>query len=305
MVEKTDFIWMDGEFTPWEQANVHILTHTLHYGLGAFEGIRCYKQADGSLGVFRLREHIDRIFDTCKIIMLDIPFSPDDLVEACLETVRRNGLEDCYIRPLVYMGDGAMGLGASNRTRVSIVAFPWGAYLGEDGIENGIRCAVSSFTRLHVNINMVRAKVCGQYTNSILAKRLAMLQGVDETILLDSQGYVSEGSGENLFVLRKGIVKTAPTSSPILEGLTRDCAIRICRDLGHVVNEIKFTRDELYTADEVFLTGTAAEVTPVREVDFRPVGTGKPGPLTKEVQKRYFMAIRGEIDEYSHWIEKV
>lgn len=305
MVEKTDYIWMDGEFVKWDDAQIHILTHTLHYGLGAFEGIRCYKLDDGSLGVFRLRDHVNRIFDTCRIIMMEIPFTPDDLYDACLEIVRRNKLEDCYIRPLVYMGEGAMGLGAQNPIRVSIIAFPWGAYLGEDGIENGIRCAISSFTRLHVNINMVRAKVCGQYTNSILAKRLATMQGFDETILLDSQGYVSEGSGENIFAVRNGTIKTPPTSTPILEGFTRDCVLQICRDMGQEVNEIKFTRDELYTASEVFLTGTAAELTPVTEIDFREIGSGRPGPLTKEIQGRYFSALRGGVPEYDHWIDRV
>jgi len=305
MVEKTAYIWMDGEFVPWNEANVHILTHTLHYGLGSFEGIRCYKLTSGGSGVFRLREHVERLFDSCRIITIDIPFTPDQIHEACLETVRRNGLESCYIRPLVYMGEGAVGLGAENRIRVSIIAFPWGAYLGEDGLANGIRAVISSFTRLHVNINMVRAKVCGQYTNSILAKRLAMKQGFDETILLDSQGYVSEGSGENIFMMRNSVIKTPPTSTPILEGITRNTAITICRDLDHEVQEIKFTRDELYTSSEVFLTGTAAEVTPVREIDFRPIGTGKPGELTKQVQKRYFEAVRGEIPEYDGWIDRI
>ncbi len=296
---------MDGEFIPWDEANVHILTHTLHYGLGSFEGIRCYKLMDGGFGVFRLREHVNRLFDSCRVIQIDIPFTPDEIYESCLEVVRRNKLEECYIRPLVFMGEGAMGLGAMNRTRVGIVAFPWGAYLGEDGIEHGIRAVISSFTRLHVNINMVRAKICGQYTNSILAKRLATLQGFDETILLDSQGYVSEGTGENLFMVRNGTIKTPPTSTPILEGITRNTAIQICRDLGYNITELKFTRDELYTASEVFLTGTAAEVTPVREIDFRTIGEGKPGPLTKEIQKTYFKIVRGEIPEHSEWIDRI
>jgi len=305
MVEKTDYIWMDGKFVPWDEANVHILTHTLHYGLGAFEGIRCYKQPDGSLGVFRLREHVNRLFDSCQVIQMEIPFTPDEIYEACLEAVRINKLQECYIRPLVYMGAGAMGLGAWNPTRVSIIAFPWGAYLGEEGMKNGIRTVISSFTRLHVNINMVRAKVCGQYTNSIMAKRLATQLGFDETILLDSQGYVSEGTGENLFAVRNGIIKTPPTSTPILEGITRNTVIQLCRDLGHEVWEIKFTRDELYTSREVFLTGTAAEVTPVREIDFRAVGTGKPGPISAEIQRQYFKTVGGELDQYSEWIDRV
>ncbi len=305
MVEKTDYIWLDGEFIPWDSANVHILTHTLHYGLGAFEGIRCYKLVDGGLGVFRLQDHITRLYESCHVIMMEIPFPREKIVETCLEIVRRNKLQDCYIRPLVFMGDGAMGLGASNATRIGVIAFPWGAYLGEDGLENGIRVITSSFTRLHVNVNMVRAKVCGQYTNSIMAKRLAMLQGFDETIFLDSQGYACEGSGENLFIVRNGEIRTPPTSAPILEGFTRDTAIRIAKDLGINVIEDGFTRDDMYIAEEVFFTGTAAEITPVCEIDFRQIGTGKPGPVTKAIQGRYFDAIRGKIDDYTSWIDRV
>ncbi|MFH2001367.1 MAG: branched-chain amino acid transaminase, partial [Planctomycetota bacterium] len=278
---------------------------TLHYGLGAFEGIRAYEFADGTAAVFRLREHIERIFNSCHIIMLEIPYSVDEIIDSCLEMVRRNKLRSCYIRPLVYMGDGAMGLGANNPTRVSIITFPWGTYLGEDGIQNGIRVLVSSFTRMHVNINMVRAKICGQYTNSILAKRLALMQGMDETILLDSQGYVCEATGENIFVIRKGIIQTPPTSSPILEGLTRDTVITLAKDLGYELIEQKLTRDELYIADEIFLTGTAAEVTPIREIDFRQIGTGKPGPITRKLQTEYFAVVKGERDQYSSWLSRV
>jgi branched-chain amino acid aminotransferase len=305
MVEKTDVIWMDGEFIPWDDANVHILTHTLHYGLGCFEGIRAYECKDGSAAVFRLREHIERLFKSCHIIMMEVPYSVEELVDASMETIRRNKLRGCYIRPLVFMGEGAMGLGAVNPTRVSIIAFPWGAYLGEDGLKNGIRVTISSFTRLHVNINMVRAKVCGQYTNSILAKRLAVLQGVDETLLLDSQGYVSEATGENIFIVREGRIKTPPTSTPILEGLTRDTVITLAKDLGFELKEEKFTRDELYIADEVFLTGTAAELTPIREIDFRTIGEGKPGPVTKKLQSEYFATVMGERDKYSSWLSRI
>ena len=305
MVEATDYIWLDGEFIPWAEANVHILTHTLHYGLGAFEGIRCYTLADGGTGIFRLGDHVRRLFDSCKIMGMEIPFAQDEIFEACREAVSRNGLGDCYIRPLVFMGEGAMGLGARNRTRVAVIAFPWGAYLGEEGIRNGIRAVTSSFTRLHVNINMVRAKICGQYTNSILAKRLAVDLGFDETIFLDSQGYASEGSGENLFIVRNGRIKTPPTSTPILEGITRDTVIRLARDLGERVDEITFTRDEMYIADEVFLTGTAAEVTPVREIDFHAIGDGRPGAVTQAIQKAYFGLIRGERPELAHWIDRV
>jgi branched-chain amino acid aminotransferase len=306
MVEKTDFIWMDGEFVPWDKANIHILTHTLHYGLGAFEGIRSYLLADEeSAAVFRLRDHIQRLFKSCHIIMMEIPFTEDEIVEACLETVRRNKLKACYIRPLVFMGDGAMGLGSINKTRVSVIAFPWGAYLGDEGLKKGIRVTISSFTRLHVNINMVRAKVCGQYTNSILAKRLALLQGMDETLLLDSQGYVSEGTGENIFIVRNGYIKTPPTSTPILEGLTRETVVTLARDLGYNLEETKFTRDELYIADEVFLTGTAAEITPIREIDFRTIGTGAPGPVTQKIQQEYFAVVKGERDKYNEWLDRI
>jgi branched-chain amino acid aminotransferase len=273
--------------------------------LGAFEGIRAYETADGSGAIFRLREHIERLFNSCHIIMMEIPFSVDDIVEASVELARKNKLAGCYIRPLVYMGEGAMGLGAVNPTRVSVIAFPWGAYLGEEGLKNGIRVAVSSFTRLHVNINMIRAKVCGQYTNSILAKRLAVQQGMDETILLDSNGFVSEATGENIFMVRKGVIKTPPTSTSILEGITRETVITLARDLGYELIEQKFTRDELYIADEIFLTGTAAEVTPIREVDFRRIGTGRPGPITQKIQSEYFAAVKGERDKYSAWLTRI
>jgi branched-chain amino acid aminotransferase len=305
MVEKTEFIWMDGDFVPWDDANIHILTHTLHYGLGAFEGIRAYDLTSGSGAIFRLRDHIERLFNSCHIIMMDIPFSVDDLVDASLELVRKNKLTNCYVRPLVYMSDGAMGLGAVNPTRVSLIAFPWGAYLGEEGLKNGIRVGVSSFNRLHVNINMIRAKVCGQYTNSILAKRLAVQQGMDETILLDTQGFVSEATGENIFMVRKGTIKTPPTSTSILEGITRETVITMARDLKYELIEQKFTRDELYIADEIFLTGTAAEITPIREVDFRKIGTGLPGPITKKIQAEYFATVKGERDKYSSWLTRI
>lgn len=305
MVEKTDFIWMDGELVPWDDANVHILTHTLHYGLGAFEGIRAYETSDGGAAVFRLKDHIERIFRSCHIVMMEIPFTVDEIVDASLEVIRKNKLKGCYIRPLVYMGDGAMGLGANNPTRVSIITFPWGTYLGEEGLKNGIRVMVSSVTRMHVNINMVKAKICGQYTNSIMAKRIAMKLGMDETILLDDQGYVCEATGENIFVMKDGVITTPPTSSPILDGLTRHTVITLAKDLGYELIEQKLTRDQLYIADEIFLTGTAAEVTPIREIDFRTIGTGKPGPITKKLQAEYFAVVKGERDQYSSWLSRV
>ena len=305
MVEKTDVIWMDGEFIPWEEANIHILTHTLHYGLGAFEGIRSYECTNGTAAVFRLRNHIERLFDSCHVVMMEIPFTIDELFDAALETIRKNKLTACYVRPLIYMADGAMGLGAVNPTRVAIIAFPWGAYLGEEGMKNGIRANISSFTRLHVNINMVRAKICGQYTNSIMAKRLAVALGMDETLLLDSQGYVSEATGENVFIVRNNYLKTPPTSTPILEGLTRDTVITLAKDMNIEVIQEKFTRDELYIADEVFLTGTAAEITPIREIDFRRIGEGVRGPVTKKIQKEFFAVVQGEREQYHHWLTRI
>ena len=302
MIQKVDKIWMDGKFIPWNEANVHVLTHTLHYGLGVFEGIRCYKCADGRSAIFRLKEHTNRLFESAHISQIDIPFSRDAISEATLETLRVNGLKEAYIRPLVFIGDGEMGLYVKDyNVRVSIAAWPWGAYLGEEGIEKGIRVKISSFTRHHVNISMTKAKVCGNYVNSIMAKREAILAGYNEALLLDNEGYVSEGSGENIFVVKNGIVKTTPCTT-VLTGITRDSVMKILQNEGITVKEERFTRDELYTADEAFFTGTAAEITPVREVDDRAIGSGKPGPVTKKVQDIYFRAVKGEEERYGEWL---
>jgi len=306
MVDKVDKIWLDGKLIPWEQANVHVLTHTLHYGLGVFEGIRCYKLEDGRSAIFRLEEHIRRLFDSAHICMLPMPYSQAEIVEACLETVRANGLDECYLRPIAFMGDGEMGLGArSNATRVSIIAWRWGAYLGEEGLTRGIRAKVSSFQRAGVNALMSKGKVNGHYVNSILAKREVQAIGYDEAIMLDSQGYVSEASGENIFVVRDGEIATPPLGVSILGGITRNSVMRVMRDLGLVVHERLISRDELYIADEVFMVGTAAEVTPVRELDDRSIGQGSRGPITEQVQSAYFDAVRGKNTPDASWLSIV
>ncbi len=308
-VLRSDQIWLDGKLITWEEGHVHVMTHALHYGLGVFEGIRAYRTHDGRLAVFRLREHIERLLDSAHIIMMKIPYTVDQLMEACLELLRKqrdlfpNG---AYLRPIAFMGDGAMGLGAINPTRVAITAWDWGAYLGDKGIREGIRAKVSSFTRMHVNVNMVRGKISGQYVNSILAKREAVLAGYDEAILLDISGFVAEASGENIFqVNKKGIIKTPPLSSPVLDGITRHTVLQLLRDSGREVAEVTFTRDALYITNEIFLTGTAAEITPVREVDNRTVGTGQPGPITRFVQETYHRVVRGQEPRYADWLTYV
>ena len=305
-VVKGEKVWLDGKLIGWNEANVHVMTHALHYGLGVFEGIRAYRTHDGRLAIFRLREHIRRFLDSAHIIMLDMPYTEDQLVEACCEVLRTQDKlfpNGAYLRPVAFMGDGAMGLGAINKTRVAITAWEWGSYLGDKGIREGIRAKVSSFTRMHVNVNMVRGKISGQYVNSILAKREAVLAGYDEAILLDISGFVAEASGENIFCVgRHGAVRTPSLSSPILRGITRDTVIELLRDAGRVVEEVSFTRDALYIAGEVFFTGTAAEVTPVREVDNRKVGDGTPGALTKSVQEKYFRVVRGMEPRYLDWL---
>src|SRR5689334_3014123 len=304
-----DSIWLDGKIVPWAQGQVPIMTHALHYGLGVFEGIRAYRTHDGRLAVFRLREHMKRFADSCHIIQLELPYSEEQLCEACLEVLRvqrKRFANGAYLRPIAFMGDGAMGLGAVNPTRVAITAWDWGAYLGDKGVREGIRAKVSSFTRMHVNVNMVRGKISGQYVNSILAKREAVLAGYDEAILLDVSGFVSEASGENVFMLNKeGIIKTPPLSSPILAGITRDTALRLLRLDNRTVQEVTFTRDALYICDEVFFSGTAAEITPVREVDNRIVGAGKVGALTRWVQDSYFKVVRGQDPRFAEWLTYV
>lgn len=304
MIKKTKKIWMDGKFVDWDKANVHVMTHTLHYGLGVFEGIRCYETKSGP-AIFRLKEHVERLFKSAHIFLLDIPYSQKEIGNAIAHTVKINKIKECYIRPIVYIGYGAMGLyPKGNPVNVAISAWPWGAYLGEEGLKKGIRVKVSSFIRNHVNSQMSRGKVCGYYINSQLAKKEAITCGYDEALLLDTEGYVSEGSGENIFIVRNGILKTTPLTS-ILEGITRDSIMEIARDNGIEVIEERFTRDELYIADEAFFTGTAAEVTPIREVDGRTIGAGKPGEITKKVQSIFFDAVKGRNKKYKSWITRV
>jgi branched-chain amino acid aminotransferase len=304
MIPKTDKIWMDGKLVDWDNANVHVMTHTLHYGLGVFEGIRCYETPNGP-AVFRLDEHVDRLFASAHIFLLEIPYSKDEIKEAILKTIKVNRMKSCYIRPLVYIGYGAMGLyPKDNPVRVSIAVWSWGTYLGEKGLEEGIRIKTSSFIRNHVNANMTRGKVCGYYVNSQLAKKEAISCGYDEALLLDTEGYVSEGSGENVFIVRGGVLKTTPLTS-ILEGITRNSIIKIAEDAGIKTIEERFTRDELYIADEAFFTGTAAEVTPIRESDGRAVGEGKPGKITKKLQSIFFDIVKGKNKKYKAWLTKV
>lgn len=295
---------MDGKFVEWDKAQVHVLTHTLHYGLGMFEGIRCYKTAKGS-AIFRLDEHVDRLFSSAHIFNIEIPYSRKEIRDAIVKTVTINALKECYIRPLVYIGYGAMGLyPKGNPISVAIAAWPWGAYLGDEGIDRGIRIQVSSFTRHHVNSSMTRAKVCGYYVNSQIAKKEAIAGGFDEALLLDPEGYVSEGSGENIFIVRSGQVKTTPLTT-ILEGITRDSIITIARDNKIPVVEERFTRDEIYIADEAFFTGTAAEVTPIREIDNRKIGTGTRGKVTKKLQSIFFDVVKGKNRKYESWLTRL
>jgi len=300
MVTETKTIWMDGRLVSWREATVHVLTHSLHYGLAVFEGIRCYEGDRGS-AVFRLKEHIDRLFASAHISGIEIPFSPKELERAVCETIKNNALQSCYVRPLVYIGQGEMGLYVtSNPIRVSIAAWPWGTYLGEEGLSKGIRVKVSSFARHHVNVNLTRAKVSGYYVNSQMAKREVKRAGYDEALLLDTDGYVAEGPGENVFIVRRGVLKTPPLTS-VLEGITRDTIMTLASELKIPVGQERLTRDDLYIADEAFFTGTAAEVTPIREIDDRRIGAGRPGPITQRLQEAFFAVVRGA-GGHSDWL---
>ena len=294
---------MDGALVPWDEAKVHVLTHTLHYGLGAFEGLRCYACDDGRSAIFRLREHMVRLWQSAKILKMRPPFSIDEMSAACIETVRANELAECYIRPILYVGAGEMGLAASmdNPIRMSVSAWPWGSYLGEEGLANGIRVRTSSFNRFHINTQLTKAKAVGHYVNSILASMEARSAGYDESLMLDVDGYAAEGCGENLFIVRNGRIKTPPIAT-VLEGITRASAIDLLKMQGHVVVEERFTRDEVYIADEAFFTGSAAEITPIRSLDDREIGEGRPGPVTSALQRAYFDAIRGRLAEFTRWL---
>jgi branched-chain amino acid aminotransferase len=299
---KTETIWFDGQLVKWEDAKVHVLSHALHYGTGYFEGIRCYALADGRSAVFRLNEHMRRLADSGKILGFPLPYSVADLEQATLEVIRANKLKECYIRPLAFLGLGEMGVYApSNPVSVCIAVWPWGAYLGDEGLRNGIRAKVSSFTRHHVNVMMTKSKATGNYINSVLAKGEAKKAGYDEAIMLDAEGYVSEASGENIFIVRDGAMKTTPLTS-ILPGITRASIVTLAQDKGYRVVEERFTRDELYTADEAFFTGTAAELTPIREVDDRQIGAGSRGPITADIQQAFFDVIKGKNEKYQTWL---
>jgi branched-chain amino acid aminotransferase len=304
-ITKVDKIWMDGTLVDWDEAKVHVLTHSLHYGLGVFEGIRAYSTTRGP-AIFRLRDHIRRLFNSAKILTIEIPYSEEALIEATKETVATNGLESCYIRPIVYLGYGEMGLNPMPcSVNVSIAVWPWGAYLGEEGLARGVNLKISSWRRHDPNTIPPAAKGTGMYINSCLAKVEALKAGYDEAILLSPQGYVSECTGENLFIVRDGRLFTPPVAAGALEGITQSSVTTIARDLGWTVEATNILRSDLYTADEAFLSGTAAEVVPVRSVDDRTIGKGEPGPVTRRLQETYFSAVKGELDQYQDWLEHV
>ncbi|MGH9227053.1 MAG: branched-chain amino acid transaminase [Acidimicrobiales bacterium] len=302
-IQTVDKIWMDGELVPWRDAKVHILTHSLHYGSGVFEGIRAYSTSQGP-AVFRLTDHIHRLFNSAKVYLIDVPFTPEQLIEGVKETVRVNNLDACYIRPIVYLGYGEMGLNPLPcPVNVSIAVWPWGTYLGDEGIKRGVRCKISTWQRHDPNAVPVAAKGTGMYANSSMAKVEALKAGYDEAILLSPQGYVSECTGENLFIVKHGRVLTPPTAAGALEGITQHSVTTIARDLGYEVAEANLLRTDLYLAEEAFLTGTAAEVVPIRSVDDREIGD--PGPITRAIQDTYFGTVRGEVDRYKDWLEHV
>jgi branched-chain amino acid aminotransferase len=304
-IKKSDLIWMDGKLVPWDDAKIHVLTHSFHYGVAVFEGIRCYAQEGGGGAIFRLREHIRRLFESAHICMMEMPFTPAEVIDACCEVMRVNKMDAGYLRPIAYFSDGLMGVGAVNPVKLSIATWHWGAYLGDEGLKKGIRVKVSSYARMHPNSDPSRAKVTGHYLNSVLAKREALIAGYDEALLLDQQGYMGEATGENLFVVRDGVLMTPPASGGILEGITRASILKIAGDHGIAVSEQRFSRDFLYCCDEVFLCGTAAEITPVREVDGRKIGNGGMGPLTQQIQQTFFRTVRGQEPRYAEWLTRL
>jgi len=304
MDDRDGVIWLDGKMVPWREATTHVLTHTLHYGMGVFEGVRAYKTERGA-AIFRLDDHTDRLFRSAHILRMGMPYDRDTINRACCAAVSENGLESAYIRPMCFYGSEGMGLRADNlRTHVMVAAWSWGSYLGADGLENGIRIRTSSYTRHHVNITMCKAKANGNYMNSMLALREALECGYDEALLLDNEGYVAEGSGENIFIVRRGVLYT-PDLTSALEGITRDTVVLLCAELGIEVREKRITRDEVYVADEAFFTGTAAEVTPIRELDGRAIGNGKRGPITERLQKMYFDQVHGRRERFPEWLTYV
>jgi branched-chain amino acid aminotransferase len=305
MADRDGWIWYDGKMVPWRDATTHVLTHTLHYGMGVFEGVRCYKTGDGP-AIFRLRDHTDRLFRSAHIFGMKIPFTKDVIDAAQLACVRDNKLDSCYLRPLVFYGSEALGVAArSNPVRVCIAAWPWGSYLGAEGMEKGIRVKTSSFTHHHPNITMCNAKAVGNYTVSILSNQEALHDGYEEAMLLDPQGFICQGSGENVFIVRDGKLHTPDLSGGALNGITRDTIMTFANELGISVTERRITRDEIYIADECFFTGTAAEVTPVRELDNRTIGTGSRGPITTRLQAMFFDAVNGRMPSKKAWLTKV
>lgn len=301
MADRDGFIWFDGKLVPWREATTHVLTHTLHYGMGVFEGVRAYETAQGP-AIFRLQDHTDRLFRSAHILGMKLPFGKEDINAAHLAVLKENGLKSGYFRPMAFYGSGKLGVAPKkDDVQVIVAAWPWGAYLGEDALEQGIRVKTSSFTRHHVNITMCKAKANGNYMNSILANNEATADGYDEALLLDVEGYVAEGSGENIFIIRKGKLYT-PDLTSALEGITRDTVVTIAQEMGLQIIEKRITRDEVYTADEAFFTGTAAEITPIRELDRRQIGEGKRGPITTEIQARYFACVKGEDKNHTDWL---
>jgi len=305
MADRDGKIWMDGQLVDWRDAKIHVLTHTLHYGCGAFEGVRAYNTVNGT-AIFRLAEHTQRLFNSAKILRMPMPFTPEQLNEAQKEVVRANQLESCYIRPLVWIGSEKLGVSPKGNTiHVMIAAWAWGAYLGEEGMKEGIRVKTSSYTRHHVNITMTQAKAVSNYSNSILANMEALDDGYDEALLLDSAGFVSEGAGENVFLVKDGAIYTPDLSAGALNGITRNTVLHIAKDLGVEVVQKRITRDECYIADEMFFTGTAAEVTPIRELDRVQIGAGQRGPVTEKIQSAFFDIVNGRNAKYAHWLAKV
>ncbi len=304
MSDRDGFIWFDGKLVPWREANIHVLTHSLHYGMAVFEGVRCY-ETDAGPAVFRLDQHTKRLFNSAKIFQMHLPYTQEEIIAAQLEVIRANELSSCYIRPLAWIGSERLGISPKgNSINMSISAWKWGAYLGEDGINKGIRVKTSSFSRHHVNVSLVRAKASGYYINSILANQEVTAHGYDEALLLDTDGYVSEGAGENVFIVSDGVLIT-PDLASCLAGITRDSIIKIATDLGIQVKEKRITRDEMYCADEAFFTGTAAEVTPIRELDDRIIGNGGRGPMTEKIQSLFFDIVKGKNDQYRSWLTMV
>ena len=305
MSDRDGKIWMDGQLVDWRDAKIHVLTHTLHYGCGAFEGVRAYKTPAGTQ-IFRLREHTERLFNSAKILRMKIPFTPEQVMDAQREVVRANKLESCYLRPLVWIGDQKLGVSPKGNTiHLMVAAWAWGAYLGEEGLKRGIRVKTSSYTRHHVNITMTQAKAVSNYTNSILANMEATDEGYDEALLLDPAGFVAEGAGENIFVIKKGVVYTPDLSAGALNGITRDTIFAICQDLGLKLVEKRITRDEVYISDEAFFTGTAAEVKPIRELDRVQIGAGERGPVTEKIQSAFFDIVGGRNPKYAAWLSPV